>query len=98
MIELGQVDSNSAHKMACRISDMVREHGELAVFVKPDRSVLALPHYKPGYQESLTRRARQLAGRYVADPECAMAKRRAYDIREDLLDRLADLRTQARAA
>jgi len=98
MIDLGQVDHQSATKLAVRISEMVRQQGEVAVFVTPSRNVLVLAHTKAGYQQSLDRRARQLAGRYVADEECATTKRRAGDIREDLQERLDELRAQARAA
>lgn len=100
MIELGKVDSESAMKVATRVGQLVREHGEVALFISPRANVLVGVHHDRDYRAQLEQSADMLVGLYTdsADAPERHAHSRRYALRADIRQHLADQRAVAGAA
>lgn len=90
-VMLGLVAPRHVFAMAERISNLLLEHGELAVFVDAQRVAYAVLHHEPGYREAIAAQPNCLVGRYR---KAEGAPCDASQIGEDILFRLEELREE----
>jgi|GEM_PF-2321031 len=90
-VMLGLLAPRHVPGMVERISSLLLEHGELALFVDAKRVAYAVLHHDPGYQDALSKQAKHMVGRYRCSEVvvCAVSQ-----IGEDILFRLEELREE----
>lgn len=89
MIALGNAQTADLTFVVDRLRDLVREHGEIAVFIGTNFEIAAAPHYELGYADALARHSTSLVGCYRYDENLRQAE--LPPIHADIATHLAEL-------
>jgi len=82
MIPLGHIRTGVL-RIALRAANLVREHGEIAVFIGTNGQTAAVAWYEPDYEAAVRRRHGRLAGIYRHSEEQGGPQIAKY-VRDDL--------------
>ncbi len=84
MIELGKIRLIDVAEAGRKAAALLRQHGEIAVFLGANRQAAVGLHHEFGYQEALSRHADSLVGLYRTTEDLDCPQFIASMIAEDL--------------
>jgi hypothetical protein len=87
-LPLGTVGVNNVVSVAKRVSQLLVEHGEVAVFIDTKRMVRVALHHEAGYDDAFKTQGDFLVGRYQRKEDEPF---KASLIADDILDRLIEI-------
>lgn len=87
-VVLGKVTQANVSEISQTVSAILREQGEVALFIGTNRMAAVAIHHSSGYEDALRRHHASLVGRYRTQDEAVIPR---SDIVADMQERLSEI-------